>query len=66
MQDSSVRVASVTAIGNLVVDEENAQALEGFIGRFRSRIVEAMHDVDPRVCLALRLSLTRSFCPCST
>ena len=47
-----MRKAAVEAVTHMVQDEEDALAMDAFLGHFRARIVETGTDVEPTVCLA--------------
>lgn len=47
-----MRKAAVEAVTSMLHDEEDALAMEGFLGHFRVRIVETGSDREPSVCLA--------------
>eukprot|EP00892_Ulva_mutabilis_P001238 jgi/Ulvmu1/11114/UM070_0030.1 len=51
-KDATVRRAAVEAVTHMVQDEDDALALEAFLGHFRARIVETGTDVEPSVCLS--------------
>lgn len=52
VQDPAVRKAAVEAVTSMLHDEEDALAMEAFLGHFRVRIVETGSDREPSVCLA--------------
>lgn len=47
-----MRKAAIEAVAAMVQDEEDALALEAFLGHFRGRIVETGSDREAPVCLA--------------